>query len=500
MTDPAQTESEGVNEVMESAAGNRPVDVIVVGGGVSGCACAAALAQGGAQVLVMSSALDVVGLPGYGPTVESDRGRWEDLSEAFSALHPSLRSAWLSTAAAPESGDAVLVVDRRAVSIETKRMLELLPGLQFRQGLVSDIRLVSSGAPDEPSSILSATGTRHEDEAVCAVEVETAFGEVVRARTVVLAPGLGLGGTIALGEEVVPGGRYGEVPADELQEALTGLGVRFESAELEIGPRYAGGSPLVCEGLGDADRFGRRTRLIDLRSLQGSLAATYAADEVSGEQASPGGVSRGAAGLAMGASCVGGLSLGKSWPDEYPPAPHWSEELAFRTMALPGPSPHASGSDEGCDGRSGGDVDDACALGGLVPDGRATAEFYVCPVETFDGVPASDEASSQQGGDEGFGMMVQPLSAADDGSWQRPIAHSREAREPASRLGYLVRASVAAGLEKEGRLPGLGSRVWVAGRAAGATNYVESLWSGMRVAEGVLVRLNEDARCEGGVR
>ena len=48
-----------------------PPTVIVVGAGVSGTACAAALAGFGTRVIIVNSALDVVGLPAYGPAVET---------------------------------------------------------------------------------------------------------------------------------------------------------------------------------------------------------------------------------------------------------------------------------------------------------------------------------------------------------------------------------------------------------------------------------------------
>lgn len=55
-----------------------------------------------------------------------------------------------------------------------------------------------------------------------------------------------------------------------------------------------------------------------------------------------------------------------------------------------------------------------------------------------------------------------------------------------SRLGQRVRGLAVANLDPQGRLD-LGSEwpssVWVAGRAAGATSYLESLESGIAVAE-----------------
>ena len=125
---------------------HKPVRVIVVGGGVSGSACAARLSAGGAEVLVVSSALDVVGLPGYGPEVVSGDSGWAGLAETFGSLPTPLRAAWLCNARVPASGDAILFIDRRAVSVETKRALESMPGIEFRQALITDIRLVENGA------------------------------------------------------------------------------------------------------------------------------------------------------------------------------------------------------------------------------------------------------------------------------------------------------------------------------------------------------------------
>ncbi len=65
---------------------------------------------------------------------------------------------------------------------------------------------------------------------------------------------------------------------------------------------------------------------------------------------------------------------------------------------------------------------------------------------------------------------------------------------PASRLGHTVRALVVTSLAPGGRLT-LDSCeepwIWVAGRAAGAAGYVESLRSGARVAEEVAEELAE---------
>ena len=76
----------------------------------------------------------------------------------------------------------------------TKRALEWLPGLEFRQGLVNDVRMrakehvrgCGGSGEEEPGGGVGRTR----------VTVETVFGEMFEADTVVLAVGLGLGGRV----------------------------------------------------------------------------------------------------------------------------------------------------------------------------------------------------------------------------------------------------------------------------------------------------------------
>ena len=236
--EPAETDAAAPMAGCESGASEPAadgvVDVIVVGAGVSGCACAATLAEAGARVMVVSSALDVVGLPGYGPAVAPTSGRWAEMEEVFTSLASPLNLAWLDSASVPEDGTPLFVIDRRVVSIETKRALERIPGLQFRQGLVASIR------PSRPADALPR-GER--------VEVETVFGETLGARVVVLAVGMALGGVIRIGDQEMAGGRYGEVPADGLLSDLEAAGVSLEVREVRVGSRHGARSRAVTDSL-----------------------------------------------------------------------------------------------------------------------------------------------------------------------------------------------------------------------------------------------------------
>ncbi len=321
-------EGADVRRVVEGGA-HSPT-VIVVGAGVSGCACAAELASAGLQVTLINSAMDRVGLPAYGPDMIGE-GRGHQAEEALRGLPLPLRSVWLQAAMMPASGEAILNVDRRKISIETKRALEEIPGLGFRQGFVTDLRLV---------------GRR--------VEVETVFGEVFEADAVVVAVGLSLGGRIDTGSEAARGGRYGEPDSAGLRAALETMGVEFRETSLEVGPLVSVRSARACGWLADPDR-----------------PETEGTDRSRGDHAGQ---------LVSSGHGIGGRSReepllpaisatpGDCWPDEYPPAPHWQADLRVDRMVMMWGTGVGAG---------------ATRLPALSPDGAAISELYLAPESEF---------------------------------------------------------------------------------------------------------------------
>lgn len=289
--------------------------VIVVGAGVSGCACAATLAGAGLSVTLLNSAMDRVGLPAYGPDIIGEPAGWERLIAAMSALPAPLSAIWLEAGATPAGSEGVLNIDRRRISVETKRLLEGLPGLEFRQGFVVDVRAVST-----------TDGRRQ-------AQVETIFGEVFQADAVVVAVGLSIGGRSSVGGEVVEGGRYGEPASDELGRALEALGAQFRDITLEVGPRTAVDqtpeTPTVPAVSGKSGGFSVVEQDLERIAEEGSEYA---------------------------------------WPGDYPPAPHLDDSLRFLKMRM---TPVAGS------GRRG--ADRVAWVPGVSPDGAATAELYVAP-------------------------------------------------------------------------------------------------------------------------
>jgi hypothetical protein len=316
-------------------------EVIVVGAGVSGCACAATLAAAGHRVTLINSAMDRVGLPAYGPDLIAEDGDRSSLEECLKALPPLLGAVWLEAATTPAGGEPVLNVDRRRISIETKRILEQLPGLHFRQGLVTDVRLLDDGSsrasesPDggEPVGCFSSPRA----------QVETIFGEVFEASALVIAVGMSMGGSIAVGADVMPGGRYGEPASEGVRQAMGSLGIAFRDIFLEVGARTSVWSAALRGWVSAPGEDGAKGTKVGRPDL-----AELALFPVTAEQSSAG------------------------WPKDYPPAAHWQAELRLDRIVMQREANFCETEASTCPAG-------AAVRPAVSPDGAATAEVYIAP-------------------------------------------------------------------------------------------------------------------------
>lgn len=196
--------------------------VLVIGAGVAGCASAAVLADAGFEVVLVNSSLDVVGLPAYGPDLSLPGNSLGELEVLFASLPPAISQAWLLDALVTAGAPGLVLVDRRAVSLRTKWILEQQPNVRVRQALVTGIRVDRSGAEESGGPV---------------IEADTGLGETLAGRACVLAVGLALGGRTLVGAQVLPGGRYGEVAADLLRDSLLSLQVPLVTVERAVGRR-----------------------------------------------------------------------------------------------------------------------------------------------------------------------------------------------------------------------------------------------------------------------
>lgn len=412
----------GVGEVVTE---NRGCRVIVVGAGVSGCTCAAVLAEAGVEVVLVGPALDHVCEPHFGPEVRSAGAGAERLFGAFSGAPEVVREAW-TTAMLRSSDGSLSLVDRRLLSIRMKQALETLEALSLRQGLVVGLKV----EPEYPGP--RGRGKR------AAVQIETAFGEVLEADAVVLAVGLGLsdpadqadacGSRDASGLGVTAGGGHGvadsracgESSWDGLEASLREMGAALVSASTEVGPNYGGNRV----GLGEADRHERV-----LRSNGSQVLSGRRVERVVLERASK-------AALAVG-------------PDG-PPSPYDEGEL------------WASGAwTEAWESGS--------RFGVALPDGVVTGELALAP----------EYARRLQDDAEGRAVTVLGLGVV-------------------TRPERTVRGLVVTNACEAGRLVGHRGPVpvWVTGRGSGAKEYVESVEAGLATGRAVAQALLVE-RCGG---
>lgn len=411
----------------ETCGDSRRRRVIVVGAGVSGCACAAALSSSGVSVTLLNPALDHVCEPSFGPGLSDAGAAGERVARVLESAPEGLREAWRAAMLSTADG-SVSVVDRRLTSVRTKQALERMEGLELRQGLV--VGLEVSGASlgsclqgevgdgdmavaDMRSGVASRAGGT-----AWGVKVQTVFGEEVEADAVVVAVGLGLGGSVTVGDVEMAAGQYGQPAAEGLESCLRALGAEMNEASVDVGPCV--GTAGIGLGEGAVKRWEKASRRRGSRSGPGWHLDTIEMERV-GRGDSPG-------------SCEG------------PPSPYDEAELWTRRALV---------------GRQNGDG----VVAVILPDGVATGEVAVAP--------------------ERLGVSLgEGLSRCEEGDREGASSDA----ETISRPGQTVRGLVVSNMEKNGRLRGRSGEplpVWVTGRTAGAHDYLESLETGLRTGEAV---------------
>ncbi|MBR3899498.1 MAG: tRNA uridine-5-carboxymethylaminomethyl(34) synthesis enzyme MnmG, partial [Elusimicrobiaceae bacterium] len=192
-------------------------DVIVVGGGHAGCEAALAAAKIGAKTLLMTQNLDTIAQMSCNPSIggiakgqivrEIDAlGGAMGLITDSAAVHYHL----LNTGKGPAVHSPRVQCDKKDYQFNFKHTLELQPNLDIIQ--------------DEATQIAT------DDKGVCGLM--TLRKTFYHTQTIVLTTGTFLGGTIHIGEEMFPGGRYNDMPSNELSKSLKQLGlsiIRFKT-------------------------------------------------------------------------------------------------------------------------------------------------------------------------------------------------------------------------------------------------------------------------------
>ncbi|GAA4300321.1 tRNA uridine-5-carboxymethylaminomethyl(34) synthesis enzyme MnmG [Compostibacter hankyongensis] len=202
-------------------------DVIVVGAGHAGCEAAAAAANMGSRVLLITMNLQTIAQmscnPAMGGIAKGQIVREIDALGGYSGIvtdRSMIQFRLLNRSKGPAMWSPRAQNDRMLFSSTWREMLEKTPNLDFYQDMVSGL-LVKDG---------QVTG------------VKTGMGHQITARAVILTNGTFLNGVIHVGEKRFGGGRVGEKAATGITEQLIELG--FESNRLKTGtpPRVDGRS------------------------------------------------------------------------------------------------------------------------------------------------------------------------------------------------------------------------------------------------------------------
>jgi len=202
-------------------------DVIVVGAGHAGCEAAAAAANMGSKVLLVTMNMQTIAQmscnPAMGGIAKGQIVREIDALGGYSGIvsdKSMIQFRMLNRSKGPGMWSPRTQNDRMLFAQLWREMLENTPNLDFWQDMVKGL-IVSRG---------TVKG------------IVTGMGQEIYGKTVVLTNGTFLNGVIHVGEKQFGGGRMGEKGATGITEQLVDLG--FESARLKTGtpPRVDGRS------------------------------------------------------------------------------------------------------------------------------------------------------------------------------------------------------------------------------------------------------------------
>lgn len=196
----------------------EPYDIIVVGAGHTGCEAAAAAANMGSKVLLITMDLRLFASmscnPAMGGIAKGQIVREIDAMGGYSGIvsdRTMIQFRMLNKSKGPAMWSPRCQSDKMMFSAEWRSMLEKTPNVDFWQDTVTG--LIVNG--DQVKG------------------VKTVMGGEIESKAVILTNGTFLNGLIHIGEQHFAGGRMGEVASHGISEQLKELG--FEVKRLKTG-------------------------------------------------------------------------------------------------------------------------------------------------------------------------------------------------------------------------------------------------------------------------
>lgn len=246
----------------------KKYNVIVVGAGHAGCEAAAAAANLGSSVLLITMNMETIAQmscnPAMGGVAKGQIVREIDALGGYSGIisdKTSIQFRMLNRSKGPAMWSPRTQNDRKRFAEEWRLALERTPNVDFWQDMVSSLII--------------------KNNKVCGVK--TSIGVEIEADAVVLTNGTFLNGVIHIGEKKMGGGRTAEKAATGITEQLVSLG--FEAGRMKTGtpPRVDGRSlnyALMEEQWGDDERGRFSFTDVELKQEQRCCWITYTNSKV----------------------------------------------------------------------------------------------------------------------------------------------------------------------------------------------------------------------------
>ena len=196
----------------------KEYDIIVVGAGHAGCEAAAAAANMGSKVLLVTMNMQTIAQmscnPAMGGIAKGQIVREIDAMGGYSGIVTDkslIQFRMLNRSKGPAMWSPRAQSDRMLFAATWREMLENTPNVDFYQDMV--VGLLIKGEK--------------------VIGIKTGLGNEIKAKAVVLTNGTFLNGVIHVGEKQLGGGRMAEKSAIGITEQLVSLG--FESDRLKTG-------------------------------------------------------------------------------------------------------------------------------------------------------------------------------------------------------------------------------------------------------------------------
>ena len=196
----------------------KEYDIIVVGAGHAGCEAAAAAANMGSKVLLVTMNMQTIAQmscnPAMGGIAKGQIVREIDAMGGYSGIVTDkslIQFRMLNRSKGPAMWSPRAQSDRMLFAATWREMLENTPNVDFYQDMVVELLIKGEKV----------------------IGIKTGLGNEIKAKAVVLTNGTFLNGVIHIGEKQLGGGRMAEKSATGITEQLVSLG--FESDRLKTG-------------------------------------------------------------------------------------------------------------------------------------------------------------------------------------------------------------------------------------------------------------------------